>query len=105
MKRILIVICILASIGSIFAQDRWDEVPGAYRGFCNERDQAGNCIQRCRYTIFGILCWEGTEGSNVAKGIDDRSWFKYLKSVECKTNEHCCVKFSAGLGCAKCCPK
>ena len=103
MKRILIVICILASIGSIFAQDRWDE----YMGFCNERDQAGNCIERCRYTIFGILCWE--DGSNVAKEIGDRSFGHLLNeaSVKCKTNEHCCVKFTwfAGVGCAKCCPK
>ena len=100
MKRILIVICILASIGSIFAQDRWDE----YMGFCNERDQAGNCIERCRYTIFGILCWEGTDGD--VYEIGDRQWSQW-GSVECKTNEHCCVKFKwfAGVGCAKCCPK
>jgi len=78
MKRILIFICILATIGSIFAED------------CKSDER---CCLKTRFHPGCRRCCKAGER-------DDPDW---TKPVDCKTDERCCLKSAAG-GCAKCCP-
>ena len=77
MKRILIVVCLLAIMGSTFASD------------CKSDEY---CCLRTRFRFCALCCKAGDR--------DDPDW---TKPVDCKTDEHCCVKSAAG-GCAVCCP-
>ena len=76
MKRILIFICLLATIGSTFAVD------------CKSNE---HCCLRTRFHPGCRRC---------CSDRDDPDW---TKSVDCKADEHCCVNNAAG-GCAECCP-
>jgi len=78
MKRILIFICLLATIRSSFAED------------CKSDEY---CCLRTRFRPGCARCCK-------AGDRDDPDW---TKPVDCKTDEHCCVKSAAG-GCAVCCP-
>ena len=129
MKRILIFICLLATIGSTFAVDcksnehcclRTRFHPGCRR-CCSDRDDpdwtksvdcktdehccvnnaAGGCAECCPNIPMGWN-WDRDDMNEVneVKERDDPDW---TKPVNCRPSEHCCRKSAAG-GCAKCCP-
>merc|ERR1712224_379820 len=78
MKRILIVVCLLAIMGSTFAEDcKSDE------RYCVRTRFHPGCRRCCK--------------------VGDRNDPDSTKPVDCKTDEHCCVKSAAG-GCSVCCP-
>jgi len=78
MKRILIVVCLLAIMGSTFAED------------CKSDER---CCVRTRFHPGCRRCCK----------VGDRNDPDSTKPVDCKTDEHCCIKSAAG-GCAVCCP-
>merc|ERR1712135_150107 len=96
MKKTLIFICVLATIGSSFAVDcKPDE-------HCCLRSAAGECAECCPNKLdipMGYPYKRDDMGEmNGMKQRDNPDW---TKPDECKASEHCCRKSAADV-CAKC---
>ena len=88
MKKILIFICVLATIGSIFAIDcKLDE----------------RCCLRTRFHPGCRRCCKAGERDDMSEmnGMKQRDDPDWTRPVKRKASEHCCRKSAAG-GCAKC---
>jgi len=108
MKRMLMFICLIASIGSTFAENC---KPGEICCDVQSRFHMYNprgCAKCCKVQLPGAKAiakaWaklvDGMNEMNEMKQRNDPDW---TIPVECKPSEHCCRKSAAG-GCAKCCP-
>ena len=112
-KRMLIFICLIAYIGSTFAEvqfggrndtDSTKPVDCKTDEHCCLKSAAGGCAKCCPNKLdipMGYPYKRDDMGEmNGMKQRDDPDW---TKPDECKASEHCCRKSAAG-GCAKCCP-